>query len=282
MTVDAKAIPAGAGAAAPARPPGRRWFGPALRRVALPLLFVAALFTAWEVAVRLFNPSSMIIVAPSAVIGLLVLHHAILLQHAVPTLTEAVAGFGSASVLGILLGGAIASSERVRQAIYPNMVLFQIIPKVALAPLFIVWLGVGSPSRLAFAVFMAFFPVAVSTAAGLAGTNRSALRLCQALTATPWQTFLAVRLPYAVAYIFAGLKVAVTMAVIGVVVGEFVTAQAGLGYIVMFASSAAETGLALAAIFLLCVIGLILYGLVALAEWAVIRWLGAPMTGAMG
>lgn len=255
-----------------------RPYGAAIRRVVLPIAFVIAVFAAWEAAVRLSGVSSMIIVPPSAILGVLSEHYAILMQHALPTLTETVAGFALASVLGIVLGTLIASSEGMRQAIYPNMVLFQVIPKVALAPLFIVWLGIGTPSRLAFAVFIAFFPVAVSTAAGLAGTSPAALRLCRSLTATKWQTFVLVRFPYAVPYIFAGLKVGVTMAVIGIVVGEFVTAQAGLGYIVMFASSAAETALALAAVLLLCLVGVILYGLVALGEYAVMRKLDAPMS----
>jgi len=260
------------------RPVRRRaWLGQTARQILLPLAFAIAVFIAWEVAVRSSNISSMVIVPPSAAANVLLQHYPILLQHAIPTLRETVIGFALASFLGIVLGTAIASSERMRQAIYPNMVLFQVIPKVALAPLFIVWLGVGSSSRITFAVFIAFFPVAVSTAAGLASTNRTALRLCQSLTATATQTFFAVRLPYAVPYIFAGLKVGVTMAVIGIVIGEFVTAQAGLGYLVMFASSAAETALALAAIFLLCVIGMILYGLVALAEFLTIRRLGAPL-----
>ena len=97
-------------------------------------------------------------------------------------------------------------------------------------------------------------------------------------TASTWQTFINVRVPYAIPHIFAGLKVGVTVAIIGVVIGEFVTAQEGLGYIIMFASSAAETALVFAAIILLCAIGMVLYGAVALAEWFVRRWYGAPIS----
>ncbi|MBJ3775627.1 ABC transporter permease [Acuticoccus mangrovi] len=256
---------------------GRRWRLGGLRRLILAPLFFLAVMVALEIGVPLSGVSSMTMVPPSAVIEALQQHYAILLQQAVPTLKEVVMGFALASLLGIVLGAAIASSERVRQALYPNMVFFQVIPKIALAPLFIVWLGVGTPSRLAFAVFIAFFPIAVSTATGLSSTSRDALRLCRSLTASPWQTFLAVRFPYAVPYIFAGLKVGVTMSVIGIVVGEFVTAQAGLGYIVMFTSSAAETALALSAILLLCGIGVGLFLLVSLAEFVVVRRLGAPI-----
>jgi NitT/TauT family transport system permease protein len=194
-----------------------------------------------------------------------------------PTTVETVESFLIATLLGVALGIAITFSARTREALYPNIVLFQLIPKIALAPLFIVWLGVGSPSRLTFAVFIGFFPVVVSTAAGLVSAKPDAIRLCHSLTASPWQIFRMVRFPFAVPYIFAGMKIGVTMAMIGVIVGEFITAQAGLGYIIMFASSAAETALVLAAIVLLCGIGLLLFGAVALAELAMKRWYGGEV-----
>lgn len=155
--------------------------------------------------------------------------------------------------------------------------LFQLVPRVAVAPLFIIWLGVGPASRLAFAVFLSFFPIMVSAATGFRTADPAALRLCRSLTARGWQVFLWVRLPYAVPHIFAGLKVGVTAAMIGVVVGEFVTGQEGLGYIIMFASSVGETALVFAAIALLCAVGMGLYGLIALAELWVRRWHGAAV-----
>jgi len=165
----------------------------------------------------------------------------------------------------------------VREALYPNIVMFQLIPKIALAPLFIVWLGVGSRSCIVVAIFIAFFPVVVSTATGLVSAKPEVLQLCRSLTASEWQTFRLARFPYAMPFVFAGMKVGVTMAMIGVIVGEFITAQAGLGYIIMFASSAGETATVLAAIVLLCAIGLALFGLVALGEMAVRRWFGGEM-----
>ncbi|MCU0946208.1 MAG: ABC transporter permease subunit, partial [Rubritepida sp.] len=139
---------------------------------------------------------------------------------------------------------------------------------------FIVWLGIGSESRLAFSMFIAFFPVVIATLTGLNATPPDMLRLCRALTAKPWQVFLSVRFPYALPHIFAGLKIAVTFAIIGVVVGEFITAQAGLGYMILFASSQAETALILASIVMLCAVGLVLYGLVAGLEKLVLRRFG--------
>jgi NitT/TauT family transport system permease protein len=257
-----------------------RWSGPLLllRRILLPLgVFLGALWL-WEWACRAFRISSLLLVPPSEVWSTIVQTFPILLPHATATLVETVLGFLLATVAGLALGTMITASRRLNQAFMPYILMFQLVPKIALAPLFIVWLGVGTPSRLAFATFIAFFPVVIATATGLASAERRALLLARAVMATPWQTFLAIRFPYATPHIVAGLKVALTMAMIGVIVGEFVTAQQGLGYIIMFASSAAQTALMLAAIALLCLEGLVLYALLAVGDAALRRRFGAPVT----
>src|SRR5258706_3148884 len=248
-----------------------------IRTVLLPLGFAVLSIAAWELVCRVAKISPVLLAPPSAVWHVLATNWPILLQQAIPTTIETVVGFGLATGLGIVLGIAITVSVRVREALYPNIVLFQLVPKIALAPLFIVWLGIGSPSRLTFAVFIAFFPIVVSTAAGLVSAKPEAIRLCRALTASEAQIFRLVRFPFAVPYIFAGMKIGVTMAMTGVIVGEFITAQAGLGYIIMFGSSAAETALVLAAIAMLCVIRLVLYGALALGELAMKRWYGSEI-----
>lgn len=247
------------------------------RAVLLPLGFAALLTLAWEVLCRAARISPVLLPPPSAVWTVLSENPAILLQHAVPTTVETVVSFGVATLLGILLAVAITFSAWVREALYPNIVMFQLIPKIALAPLFIVWLGVGSTSCIVVAIFIAFFPVVVSTATRLVSAKPEIPQLCRSLTASEWQMFRLARFPYAMPYVFAGMKVAVTMAMIGVIVGEFITAQAGLGYIIMFASSAGETATVLAAIVLLCGIGLGLFGIVAFAELAMQRWYGGEM-----
>ena len=261
----------------PVLPAGMRPRWRACRQVVLPVLFAAAMLLAWQVLTVKLAVSSMLLVPPTAIWDVLVQAWPILLAQAWPTLVNAVVGFLLAAVIGIALGGALVVSRRVEQAFWPHILIFQLVPKVAVAPLFIIWLGMGPTSRLCFAVFLAFFPIAVSAATGFRSADRTALLLCRSLTASTWQTFIRVRMPYAIPHIFAGLKVGVTVAIIGVVIGEFVTAQEGLGYIIMFASSAAETALVFAAIALLCVIGLALYGAVALAEVFVRRWYGAPI-----
>jgi len=247
------------------------------RLVLLPLLFALAVLVAWEVFCRASRVSPLLLPPPSAVWSVLSENWEILFQQSVPTTLETAIGFAVATLLGVALAVAITFSAWVREALYPNIVMFQLIPKIALAPLFIVWLGVGSRSCIVVAIFIAFFPVVVSTATGLVSAKPEVLQLCRSLTASEWQIFRLARFPYAMPFVFAGMKVGVTMAMIGVIVGEFITAQAGLGYIIMFASSAGETATVLAAIVLLCGIGLALFGLVALGEIAVQRWYGGEM-----
>jgi len=246
------------------------------RRVFAPVLFLAILVVVWEVLLRAVPLSQGVIVPPSTIYATLTASFSLLSMHMISTLNEIVVGFFLAAAIGMALGAAISMSRWVRQAFYPNIVFFQLIPKVALAPLFVVWLGYGSPSRLAFGVFMAFFPIALATATGLRNTKLEAIKLCRSLTASDWQTFTRVRIPFAAPHIFAGLKVGMTMAMIGIVVGEFITGQEGLGYVIMFASSTGESAPVYAALFLLAALGLSLYSSVLLAELAVQRWYGAP------
>lgn len=248
----------------------RHW----VAQVVLPVLFAAAVFGIWEALVRWYQVPEVILPAPSVIWRRILSAWPFLVQHAVPTAVEAALGFVIATVFGILLSVLLVYSRWAYAALYPNVVFFQLIPKIALAPLFIVWLGIGPSSRLAFSVFIAFFPVVIATLTGLNSTPPDMLRLCKALTARNWQVFLSVRFPYALPHIFSGLKIAVTFAIIGVIVGEFITAQAGLGYLVLFASSQAETPLILAAIAMLCVVGLVLYGIVAGAERIILKRYG--------
>jgi len=245
-----------------------------LRRVLLPVGLAAIFVLAWELATTTFQVPAVIMPRPAAVWGVLKQHHALLFDHALQTTGECFLGFFLAVAIGITLGIAVAASEMVREALYPNLVFFQLIPKIALAPLFIVWFGIGGESRLAFAIFIAFFPIFVATASGLAAAERDLVRLCQALTATRWQILTMVRLPGALPEIFSGLRIGVTMAIIGIIVGEFIVAQKGLGYIILFGSSRADTALILAGIAILCAIGLAMFGLVVLVEKIVLARMG--------
>ncbi|MBN8957505.1 MAG: ABC transporter permease [Rhizobiales bacterium] len=238
-----------------------------LRSISLPLGLAFLVLAGWQLAVTIGHIAPVILPSPISIVRYIIDRYDILLMHAIPTTLESAVGFILATLLGVALAIIITYSKVAREALYPNLVFFQLIPKIALAPLFIIWLGIGSQSRIAFSVFIAFFPVVIATTAGFMSVDRSMLRLCRALTASEWQIFTSVRFPSALPYIFSGMKIAITLAIIGVIIGEFITAQAGLGYLIIFATARADTEVSMAAIVVLCVCGLLLYGIVALGEW---------------
>lgn len=246
-----------------------------LRSIALPLGLAFIVLAGWQLAVMIGHIAPVILPSPISIVRYIIERYDILLMHAIPTTVESAVGFILATLLGVALAIIITYSKLAREALYPNLVFFQLIPKIALAPLFIIWLGIGSQSRIAFSVFIAFFPVVIATTAGFMSVDRSMLRLCRALTASEWQIFTSVRFPSALPYIFSGMKIAITLAIIGVIIGEFITAQAGLGYLIIFATARADTEVSMAAIVVLCVCGLLLYGLVAFGEWVANRFYAA-------
>jgi len=267
-------VDAAADTGAIARPRWLRWSK--IRPVLLPLLFAVAWLATWQWGVERFPQTRSVLSSPSEIGAILGRSMPLLLPQLASTAREALMGFALATVVGIALCAAITLSRRLEQALFPHLVLFQIVPKIALAPLFVIWFGVGGETRLVFALFLAFFPIAAATAGGLARTRPEALRLCTALTASRWRTFIAVRVPFAIPSLFVGLKIGMTMALIGTIVGEFVTGQQGLGYMIMFAAANADSALTFAALALLCVVGLAVYATVVLAEIVAQRWYGAP------
>jgi NitT/TauT family transport system permease protein len=255
--------------AAPIRIASRPILGPSLRQlrpVILPLATAGTVLLIWQLLVTALRVPAVILPPPVEIAAELWRNVPVLLQNAIPTTLDSLMAFSLATALGISLAVAITYSPLLRDTLYPNLVVFQLIPKVALAPLFVVWLGISSESRVAFAAFVSFFPVVISAAVGFASTEASALRLCRSLTASEWQSFVMMRFPFALPAIFSGMKIAMTMAIIGVIIGEFISAKAGLGFYILYASSRMETGVIFAALFVLCVIGVSLFGAVALAE----------------
>jgi NitT/TauT family transport system permease protein len=245
-----------------------------LRPVILPLATAAAFLALWQALVAAFQVPTVVLPPPTAIAAELVRAWPILLHHALPTTLDSLTAFFAAGLLGVGLATALTYSPVLRDTLYPNLVVFQIVPKVALAPLFVVWLGISSESRITFATFVSFFPVVISAVVGFASAEASTLRMCRSLTASEWQSFRLVRFPTALPAIFSGLKIAMTMAIIGVIIGEFISARAGLGFYILYASSRMETALIFAALFVLCVIGVALFGAVALAEIMVRRSYG--------
>ncbi len=245
-----------------------------LRPALLPVAFAAALVLLWEAAVQIGGYPKVVLPAPSDIFTALVDNFSEICRQALPTLRDTLAGFLLAALLGVALAALMTFSRLLKQAIYPLIIVIQLVPKIAWTPLFIVWAGIGWPSRLAIATFIAFFPIFIAMVAGLESTDGSLVRLCRALTAGPWRTFWLVRLPASMPYLFAGLKIAITLAVIGVIVAEFISSSEGLGFMILKSAALLRTELILAAIVVLCVVGLVCYGAIHAGEVAVRKWRG--------
>ncbi|WP_246755825.1 ABC transporter permease [Bradyrhizobium sp. CCBAU 53338] len=189
------------------------------------------------------------------------------------TLVETLLGFLLALAIGLPLAIAIANSRPLDLMFSPLLVGLQSVPKVALAPIVLVWLGTGLASKLVIVWLVAFFPIIIDTAEGLRSTPRELIQLAQSLKASRWQMFSKVQFPAALPFILTGAKVAITLALIGAVIAEFMGSSSGLGYLLLSATSQLNTPLAFAALFALSFVGLGVYGGIELVEVAIARWL---------
>ncbi len=240
--------------------------------IAISIVSAAAFLLFWELAVWIFQIQSLILPAPSAIAAEGYLRHGIYLQHSWVTLYETVLGFLLAAIIGVTLSVGIVYSRLLKSAIFPLVVMLQIVPKVAIAPLLLIWVGYGASSKILLALLVSFFPIVVNMVTGLAAVEEELLELCRILQANRWKEFFKVRLPNALPYLFSSLKVASTLAVIGAVIGEFVGGDAGLGYLIIISNVEMRTSMAFVAIVSLSVLGLGLYGLIGLAEKLCMPW----------
>jgi NitT/TauT family transport system permease protein len=243
-----------------------------IRLVAPAVVAALVLIGGWQLLAQSGVVTPRLLPGPVKVYDTLIRSFGVLMEQAQPTFWGAVAGIFSAAALGIALGIAVSFSRAFMQAVYPTIVFFQLIPKVALAPVFLIWFGTGITANIVFSVFIAFFPVVVATITGLQAAPANYDRLSRSLMMSRLQGFLRVRFPFALPYIFNGLRIGVTFAVIGIVLGEFITAQTGLGYIILFSANNFETALLLAAIVLLCGVGMVLFGFFLALEALVLRF----------
>jgi NitT/TauT family transport system permease protein len=198
------------------------------------------------------------------------------LPHVAVTLAEIVGGFVLGSLVGLLLGAALALSPLLRRAYFPLVTTFQATPRVILAPVVIAWFGFGIESKIVQAIILCFFPVFLNTLVGLSLTDENALKLMRSLSASRWQTFAKLRLPDALPTIFAGLKVALTFAMIGAIIAEFVGAEAGLGYLLSKYNFELRIPLVYTLIVLLALLGLALYLLLEWLDRTLVFWKETP------
>ena len=226
----------------------------------------------WELVSRVFKLPEFVLPAPSSIGKMLVTRQAALSEAAWVTAEEILYGFLLSAMVGILIAIAIARFERMGKAVYPLMVLFQNVPKIALAPLFILWFGYDLAPKILLIVVMAFFPVALNMLVGLRAADPNLVTLMRTVGATRTEILMRVQIPHSLPYLMSGIKIAITLSVIGAIVGEFAGASAGLGYMIQFASTQMETALVFAALIQISLLGMIFYYAIEFIEWKYISW----------
>jgi NitT/TauT family transport system permease protein len=226
----------------------------------------------WEVLVRWFDVPQWLLPSPSAIGHAMYEWQGELAHHTLVTLYETLAGYGLSIAISIPLAVAVVYSPLLQNTIYPILLGFQSMPKVAIAPLLVLWIGFGPMPKIAVVFLVCFFPIVVATASGLTSVPPSLMDLIRSLSASSLQTFIKIRFPTAMPHIFVGLKIAITFAVIGAVIGEFVGSDQGLGYLILVSTSQSKTPLAFGALVILTVMSIILYYGVEFIERWVVPW----------
>ncbi len=251
--------------------------GAELRRrpewICIPLSFVLFI-GGWEWYVKALNVSPLIVPAPSAIVEALRtgIASGLYVSALLVTLQAIVLGFLLSATTAFILGILISQIRLLEATIYPYIVALQTLPKIAIAPLILVWVGLGIESKIIIAALVSFFPMLVNTIVGLKSAAADKLELMHALTASPGKTFWLVKLPEASPYIFAGLQIGIVLAVLGAIVGEFVGAKAGLGYLIIQMNYTMDVAGMFAALVLLGVMGIILNGAITTLRKRVIFW----------
>lgn len=237
-----------------------------------PVLLIILLLALWDLAIRIFRIPPYLVPAPEAVVGQLFAEWPRLWRESVPTTYATLGGFALSMAFGIPMALVIAYSRTVESFVYPLLVFSQSVPKIAIAPLFVVWFGFGMIPKVICAFMLGFFPVVVSTVVGFKSVDAEMIDLARSMKATRLQTFMRISLPHALPSIFAGLKVSITLAVVGAVVGEFVGSNSGIGYLLQIANGNFDLPLMFAALTVLSAIGVLLFVAIDVVERLMIPW----------
>jgi NitT/TauT family transport system permease protein len=234
-----------------------------LKEIIPPTLFFIGVLIVWETIVLIFKMPEYLLPKPTRIFSLLVLNFNSLLKNTVITILEAIAGWVIANILGFITAVIFAHSKTLEKSLYPYAIALKTTPLIAMAPLLILWFGSGMGSKIVAAAIISFFPILVNTTKGLKTVDNEALDLLRSYSANKWQIFIKLRLPSALPYIFSALKISTGLAIIGAVVGEFVGANKGIGYIILTSSYR----------FVMCALsGLLFFWLVSLVEKKLIFW----------
>ena len=251
--------------------------------IPLSILLFVCLIGGWELAVRVFNISKIVVPAPSSVAWALWNGmQGDFLKHFGITFYETIAGFVLGAATGLILGALISQFRLLERTLYPYIVAFQTLPKVAIAPIIVIWFGYGVTSKIVITATIAFFPLLANTIVGLRAAPAEQIELMVAFTASRWQVFKLARLPQALPYIFVGLDVAIVLSVIGAIVGEFVGAQAGLGYLILQKNFNMDMAGVFAILIVLSAMGIGLHLLVNAIQRRVVFWMDNSTDRVMG
>ena len=240
----------------------------------LRLGFLAALLALWELMVAALDVPAFLVPAPSRVAVALYRGFAtdLYIAHIYTTVVETLLGFVLGSVVAFAFGSVIAMSRTVEYYVYPPVVMFQAMPKVALIPAIVIWFGLGMTSKVVSAALVAFFPLMVNTIVGLRATDEDRVNLMRSLAASRWQVFRMLRLPGALPYVFAGLEIAMIFALIGAVVAELLGAEKGLGMLMQSMNFSMDVAGEFSILFILAVLGLGLNSLINFARRRIVFW----------
>ena len=252
------------------------------RQRLLSLGALLAFFLLWELACVAFSVSDLILPRPSQIATVLIQKMPLLWPHTVQTLTTTLAGFAIGVLSGIAIGVVIGSSRLAYDVAYPLLVGFSSIPKVAVVPIFVVWFGAGTVPAILTSAVISVFPVVVNVATGLASTEPELEDVLRVLGAKKWDILWNVGLPRAMPYLFASLKIAITLAFVGTVLSETVAANKGIGNVMMIASGNFDVPMVFAGLFILAVMGIVLYALSSYVEGRMTGWAQRKTDLAMG
>jgi NitT/TauT family transport system permease protein len=237
-----------------------------------PLLLIVILVAVWDLTIRIFKIPPYLVPTPVAIFQQIAQQWPMLLQESVPTINATLGGFALSVAIGVPIAMLVAYSPLVESYLYPLVVFSQSIPKVAIAPLFVVWFGFGLFPRILVAFLLGFFPVVVSTVMGFKSVERDLIDLARSMGSPPLKMFFKILLPHAMPAIFSSMKVSITLAVVGAVVGEFVGANSGLGYVLQRANGNFDQPLIFSSLVVLSVIGSLLFIALDVLERFAVPW----------
>lgn len=243
--------------------------------VSLPIITVIGILLAWEAICWLTEIPKYLLPPPSDVLAVLIQRSDLLFYHTMITTGEIVGGFILSILIGVVLALLISSFKLFERAVFPLLVVSQAVPKAALAPLFIVWFGFGWEPKVIVVVLISFFPIVIDLVAGIRSVPTSMHKLAKSMGASRIDTLRKFIIPHALPHFFSGLKVAITLAVAGAIIGEFVGADRGLGYLLLFANGQLDTNLLFATIIILSILGVILFYLLLIIEYLCMPWKSA-------